>query len=189
MAGLIARFGKLRVTADLREPYAALCETVVYQQLHGKAAATIFGRVVAQLGHGGRFPLPQRLLDAPDEALRAVGLSHNKAAALRDIARHAADGRLPDLAACQALGDEELIARLVDIRGIGRWTAEMYLMSSLGRPDILPVGDLGVRKGYQTAYNTEELPAPKALAKAGEAWSPCRTLATLYLWRAAGTNG
>jgi len=184
MAGLIARFGKLRVTADRREPYEALCESIVYQQLHAKAAATILGRLVAQVGNGA-LPPPAGLLAAPDEALRAAGLSRNKIAALRDLARHARDGRLPTLAACRALDDEALIARLGDIRGIGRWTAEMFLIFTLGRPDVLPAGDFGVRRGYAIAYSLPELPAPKALARAGERWAPHRSLAALYLWRVA----
>ena len=186
MARLIERFGKLRVRSYPQVPYEALCEAVIYQQLHGKAAATIFGRVVDQLGDGS-FPEPQRVADASDEALRAAGLSRNKAAALRDIARHALDGRLPALTECAKLSDEALIERLTDIRGIGRWTVEMFLMLNLGRPDVLPVDDLGVRKGYQAATAASEMPAPKALAEIGRRWSPYRTLAALYLWRAADT--
>ncbi len=184
MAGLITRFGKLRVTADRREPYEALCEAVVYQQLHAKAAATILGRLVAQIGNGA-LPAPHRMLDAPDEALRAVGLSRNKVAALRDIATHARDGRLPTLAICRDLSDAELIARLTDIRGIGRWTVEMFLIFTLGRPDVLPSGDFGVRRGYSLAYSLPDMPTPKALALAGERWAPHRSLAALYLWRVA----
>jgi DNA-3-methyladenine glycosylase II len=184
MAGLIARFGKLRMTAAQREPYEALCESIVYQQLHAKAAATIFGRLVAQIGNGV-LPTPDVLLDAPDEALRAAGLSCNKIAALRDLAQHAKDGRLPTLADCRTLDDEALIARLSDIRGIGRWTVEMFLIFTLGRPDVLPAGDFGVRKGYAIAYSQPEMPVPKALALAGERWAPHRSLAALYLWRVA----
>jgi DNA-3-methyladenine glycosylase II len=184
MAGLIVRHGKLRLRRSTTEPYEALCEAVVYQQLHAKAAATIFGRVVDRIG-AGSFPSPSRLLEAPDEALRAAGLSRNKLAALRDIARHAADGRLPSRAACASLSDSALIARLTGIRGIGRWTVEMFLMFHLGRPDVLPVDDLGVRKGFQSAYRKKEPPAPKALAAFGERWAPYRTYAAFYLWRAA----
>jgi hypothetical protein len=119
------------------------------------------------------------------EALRAAGLSCNKIAALRDLARHAQDGRLPTLADCRALDDEALIARLSDIRGIGRWTVEMFLIFTLGRPDVLPAGDFGVRKGYAIAYSQPEMPVPKALALAGERWAPHRSLAALYLWRVA----
>ena len=187
MADLIARFGKLRLSSVRSEPYEALSEAVIYQQLHGKAAATIFGRVVDQIG-GGTFPSPQQVADASDEALRAAGLSRNKAASLRDIARHALDGRLPTRADCTKLSDAELIGRLTDIRGIGRWTVEMFLMFNLGRPDVLPVGDLGVRKGYQNAYAMSEMPAPKMLAEVGVRWAPHRTLAAFYLWRAADTT-
>lgn len=124
-------------------------------------------------------------MEATDEALRSVGLSANKTAALRDLARHAADGRLPSLSDCHALDDETLIARLCEIRGVGRWTVEMFLISTLGRPDVLPCGDLGVRRGYQNALAQSTLPMPKELTQAGKCWSPFRTLAALYLWRAA----
>jgi len=184
MSRLIERFGKLRLPSGRSEPYAALSEAVIYQQLNGKAAATILGRFMEQLG-GGELPKPQQVLDASDEALRAAGISRNKAAALRDIARHALDGRLPTRAECAKLGDDALIERLTDIRGIGRWTVEMFLMFNLGRPDVLPVDDLGVRKGYQSATAARELITPKALAEIGRRWSPHRTLAALYLWRAA----
>ena len=184
MARLIERFGKLRLASGSSEPYAALSEAVIYQQLNGKAASSIFGRFMEQLG-GGELPKPRHVLDASDEALRAAGISRNKAAALRDIARHALDGRLPSRAACAKLSDDALIERLTDIRGIGRWTVEMFLIFNLGRPDVLPVDDLGVRKGYQAATAARELTAPKALAEIGRRWSPHRTLAALYLWRAA----
>jgi len=184
MSRLIERFGKMRLPSGRSEPYAALSEAVIYQQLNGKAAATILGRFMEQLG-GGELPKPQQVLDASDEALRAAGISRNKAAALRDIARHALDGRLPTRAECAKLSDDALIERLTDIRGIGRWTVEMFLMFNLGRPDVLPVDDLGVRKGYQSATAARELITPKALAEIGRRWSPHRTLAALYLWRAA----
>ena len=174
MSALIARYGELRRRTSRTEPYEALCEAVVYQQLHAKAAATIYGRVTEQVG-GGTLPEPARLLEASDEALRAAGLSRNKTAALRDIARHAQDGRLPTRAQCKTLNDAELIARLTDIRGIGRWTVEMFLMFNLGRPDVLPVDDLGVRKGFQNAYRKRQMPALKALAAFGQRWAPYRT--------------
>lgn len=187
MAGLIARHGKIRNKPSHEEPYAALCEAVIYQQLHAKAAAAIFGRVVAQVG-GGAFPTPRQIADASDEALRAAGLSRNKSLALRDVATHARDGRLPTLDACKALSDDALVERLTDIRGIGRWTVEMLLIFDLGRPDVLPVDDLGVRRGFQLAYRKRQMPTPKALAEFGRRWAPRRTLAALYLWRAADAN-
>lgn len=188
MAGLIARHGKIRNKPSHEEPYVALCEAVIYQQLHAKAAAAIFGRVVAQVGGGRGFPKPKQIADASDETLRAAGLSRNKAAALRDVAAHALDGRLPTLDACKALNDDALVERLTDIRGIGRWTVEMLLIFDLGRPDVLPVDDLGVRRGFQLAYHKRQMPTPKALAEFGRRWAPRRTLATLYLWRAADAN-
>lgn len=184
MAALIARFGKIRRVPSHRGPYEALGEAVIYQQLHAKAAATIYGRVVEQIGRGA-FPTPQRLAEAGDEALRAAGLSRNKAAALRDIAAHALDGRLPDADACKRLDDETLVRQLTDIRGIGRWTVEMFLIFDLGRPDVLPADDLGVRRGFQNAYRKRAMLAPRALAAFGVRWAPHRTLAALYLWRAA----
>lgn len=187
MASLIERHGRLRLKSSRTEPYEALCEAVIYQQLHAKAAAAIFGRVVGQIG-GCAFPAPAQLLETSDGALRAAGLSRNKSLALRDIAAHAADGRLPTRAESRRLSDGELIERLTDIRGIGRWTVEMFLMFNLGRPDVLPADDLGVRKGFMSAYRKRELPAPKALAEFGQRWAPHRTLASFYLWRAADTN-
>lgn len=188
MAGLIALHGELKLRRSHTEPYDALCEAVVYQQLHAKAAATIYGRIVEQIGSGA-FPRPEQLLKATDERLRAAGLSRNKALALRDIAGHASDGRLPTRAESRRLSDAELIERLTDIRGIGRWTVEMFLMFNLGRPDVLPADDLGVRKGFMSAYRKRELPTPRALAEYGLRWAPYRTLAAFYLWRAADTVG
>jgi 3-methyladenine DNA glycosylase/8-oxoguanine DNA glycosylase len=159
---------------------AALVEAIVYQQLNGKAAATIFARVCALFPGGA--PTPEGMLSASDEQLRGAGLSRTKLLSLRDLAQRAADGRLPTLTEIDAMPDETIVERLSEVRGIGRWTAEMLLMFRLGRPDVLPVDDYGVRKGFAIAYE-RELPLPKDLAAYGERWKPYRTVASWYLWR------
>jgi 3-methyladenine DNA glycosylase/8-oxoguanine DNA glycosylase len=164
--------------------FAALLESIVYQQLSGKAAETILGRVIA-LFRPRRFPRPEDLLDLPDARLRAAGLSRNKTAALKDLARHTLDGTVPPLARAHAMTDEELIERLTAVRGVGRWTVEMLLIFRLGRPDVLPVGDLGVRKGFRRAFGMRRLPAPVTITRRAERWRPYRSVASWYLWRVA----
>ena len=181
----IAKIGPLD-TAGWRKPFDtvdSLARSILYQQLSGKAAATIVGRLEQAVG--ATRLTPDALTRVDDAALRACGVSGNKALALRDLSRRAAAGEVPDSKALQALHHEEIIERLTAVRGIGRWTVEMLLMFRLGRPDILPVDDLGVRKGAQLLDRLEEMPKPKALALRGEAWGPYRTLAGLYLWRIA----
>ncbi|MGH7789051.1 MAG: methylated-DNA--[protein]-cysteine S-methyltransferase, partial [Candidatus Binatia bacterium] len=165
--------------------FGALAEAIVYQQLTGKAAATIYGRVCALFPRAHAGPTPQHILRASDEALRGAGLSRPKILALRDLARRAADGELPTLAEAHRMDDAEIVARLVAVRGIGRWTAEMLLMFRLGRPDVLPVDDYGVRKGFAAAFRKRALPAPADVEKRGARWKPYRTVASWYLWRAA----
>jgi O-6-methylguanine DNA methyltransferase len=164
--------------------FAALAEAIVYQQLHGKAAATIFGRFQA-LYPGKRFPQPESVLATPDETLRAAGLSRNKLLAIRDLAERCRAGSVPALAALRRMPDDEVIQCLTAVRGIGRWTAEMLLLFRLGRPDVLPVDDYGVRKGFAVVFHRKELPAPAELARHGERWRPYRSVASWYLWRAA----
>jgi 3-methyladenine DNA glycosylase/8-oxoguanine DNA glycosylase len=164
--------------------FAALLESIVYQQLSGKAAETILGRVVA-LFRPRRFPRPEDLVAVPDARLRAAGLSRNKTAALKDLARHTLEGTVPPLARAHAMTDEELIERLTAVRGVGRWTVEMLLIFRLGRPDVLPVGDLGVRKGFRRAFGMRRLPAPVTITRRAERWRPYRSVASWYLWRAA----
>lgn len=177
------KVGAYRLKVDgVSSLYEALAEAIVYQQLTGKAAATIFSRVKA-LG-GGALPAPAALAALPDEALRGAGLSRAKAAALRDLAAHAGDGRLPDLEEAHALDDIALVERLVAVRGIGPWTVEMLLIFRLGRTDVLPATDYGVRKGFQKVFRTRELPTPKQVLARGERWRPHRTMAAWYLWRA-----
>ncbi len=160
--------------------FAALTEAIVYQQLNGKAAAAIFARVSALFPRGA--PTPERMLRIADEQLRGAGLSRSKLLSLRDLAQRATDGRLPTLAEINSLPDETIVERLSEVRGIGRWTAEMLLMFRLGRPDVLPVDDYGVRQGFAIAYE-RELPSPKELAVHGGRWKPYRTVASWYLWR------
>ena len=161
--------------------FAALAEAIVYQQLNGRAAATIFARVSALFPRGG--PTAERILRISDERLRGAGLSRSKLLALRDLAQRSADGSIPTLAEIRRMPDETIVERLSEVRGIGRWTAEMFLMFRLGRPDVLPVDDYGVRKGFAIVYD-RELPSPKELAAYGIRWKPYRTVASWYLWRA-----
>ena len=166
-------------------PYEALGSAIIHQQLHGKAAATILARVKALAGGKARFPTPAQLGALSDAALRSAGLSGNKLLALRDLAAKSLDGTLPTTRAIVRLSDEEIIARCTAVRGVGRWTVEMLLIFRLGRPDVLPVDDFGVRNGYRIAYGMASMPKPKELAKIGEKWAPWRSVAAWYLWRAA----
>jgi DNA-3-methyladenine glycosylase II len=168
-----------------RDPYRSLVRAVVYQQLSGKAAATILGRVVA-LYPDKEFPEPEDLLSAKDETLRAAGLSRQKAAALKDIAQKRMDGIIPPARALTRLSDDAIIKRLTAARGVGRWTVEMYLMFTLGRPDVLPVDDLGVRKGAEKLFKREF--TPKTLGAFGERWAPWRSAASWHLWRLVDTK-
>ncbi|TMK16544.1 MAG: DNA-3-methyladenine glycosylase 2 family protein [Actinobacteria bacterium] len=183
MRALLKRFGPCRIARSKESHFHSLAESIVYQQLAGRAAAAIFGRFQA-LFDGDMTP--EAVLAAPDKALRGAGLSPNKMAAIRDLASHVADGRLP-LDHVARLKDEALIEKLVGVRGIGRWTAEMFLMFQLRRPDVWPVDDYGVRKGYANAYGLPELPKPKELFALGERFRPYRTTAAWYCWRAVET--
>jgi methylated-DNA-[protein]-cysteine S-methyltransferase len=170
-------------------PFAALAEAIVYQQLSGKAAATIYGRVCALLGHASRAPTPEGILHTSDVRLRGAGLSRAKTLALRDLAEKARASTLPSLARIRRMDDEAIVECLTQVRGVGRWTAEMFLIFRLGRPDVLPVDDYGVRKGFALAFGKRTLPSPKALARYGERWRPYRTVASWYLWRALDGAG
>src|SRR5450432_358817 len=156
-------------------PFEALLESIIYQQLHGKAAAAILKRLLAIFGD--LHPRPEQLLAAGDDVLRAAGLSGNKALALRDLAAKTLDGTVPTLVQIRRLPDAEIIERLVQVRGIGPWTVEMLLMFRLGRPDVLPISDYGVRKGFALTYGTQDLPTPKELLAYGERWRPYRSVA------------
>jgi DNA-3-methyladenine glycosylase II len=184
LAALIARSIQYNIkpTASLR-PFDALAESIVYQQLSGKAAATIFGRVRA-LYPRRKYLDPKLILATPDKKMRGAGLSRNKTAALKDLAAKAIDGTVPSGRALARMSDEEIITRLITVRGIGRWTAEMLLLFNLGRLDVWPVGDYGVRKGFAKTFGRRKLPEPKQLMKFGEKWRPYRSIAAWYFWRA-----
>jgi len=187
LAALIDRIGACEMEINLtHDLFMALARAIVYQQLHGKAAATIFKRVIDLFPRSGegRFTAKD-ILRCSDDKLRGAGLSQNKLLALRDLAAKTLDGTLPDLQALHALDDEVIIERLSSVRGIGRWTVEMLLIFHLGRPDVLPVDDFGVRKGYMLAFKRRDMPTPKQLKKLGEHWAPYRSVASWYLWRAA----
>ena len=184
MAALIARSLPYNVKPALSiRPFDALAESIAYQQLSGKAAATIFGRVRA-LYPRRKYLDPEKILATPDETFRAAGLSRNKIAALKDLAAKTIDGTVPPSRAIVRMSDEEIIARLITVRGIGRWTVEMLLLFDLGRPDVWPVDDYGVRKGFAKTFGRRKLPTPKELMKFGEKWRPYRSVAAWYFWRA-----
>ena len=167
-----------------RSPYEHLSRAVAHQQLNGTAANTILRRFVASFGEGVSFPSPEQVLAAPTAALRGAGFSGSKILALRDLAAKALEGVVPQADELDPLDDVQIIERLTSVRGIGRWTVEMMLMFQLGRPDVLPVDDFGVRNGFRLAYGLRKLPAPRALAAFGARWAPHRTAAAWYLWRA-----
>lgn len=184
LGGVIRAVGPCRLAPELDiDPYQALADAIAHQQLHGTAAKNILRRFVETCG-GGRFPGPAVVLATPDQTLRAVGFSGSKAAALKDLARHALAGLVPDRKGMQALSDAAIIEQLTQMRGIGRWTVEMMLIFQLGRPDVLPVDDFGVRNGFRLAYGLRKMPHPRVLAAYGERWTPHRSTAAWYLWRA-----
>lgn len=196
MKELIDRVGACSLQLDLAHSvFDSLFEAIVYQQLTGKAAKTILERVKALFGNGqtvsGRhgdglaFPTPEHVLKTSDERLRSAGLSRAKTAALKDLAAKTLDGTVPTLKRAQKMTDEELIEHLTQVRGIGRWTVEMFLIFRLGRYDVLPVTDYGVRKGYKRLFKCRELPNASQMFKRGERWRPYRSIASWYLWRAA----
>ena len=186
LAELIARSRRFRpARPGTFRPFDALAESIAYQQLSGKAAATIWGRVKAL--YPGKWIDPRRVLETPDETLRACGLSRSKTAALKDLAAKTIDGTVPTARAILRMSDEEIVARLTQVRGIGRWTVEMLLLFELGRPDIWPVTDYGVQKGFQKTFGKRKLPTPKQLARWGQKFRPYRSAAAWYFWRALET--
>jgi DNA-3-methyladenine glycosylase II len=185
MAGLIERYGDPDGVLARRgrrpgDAYGALLRSIVGQQLSSKAARSIYERLIAIFD--GRTPTPRELLDTDPEEIRGVGLSRAKVAFLRDLAEHIEDGEL-DLEALPELPDDEVLEQLTRVKGLGPWTVDMFLMFHLGRPDVLPVGDQGIRRAVQIAYGLEELPTAEELERIAEPWRPHRTLACLYLWR------
>jgi 3-methyladenine DNA glycosylase/8-oxoguanine DNA glycosylase len=186
MAALIDQVGPC--TMQIRHHHSifySLLRAITYQQLAGAAASKIFARVEQCCSANGSQPTPELVMAATDEALRGAGLSRNKLAAIRDLAAKTLDGTVPDLKAVRTMGDEEIIERITQVRGIGRWTVEMLLMFRLGRMDVLPVDDYGVRKGAQVTYRMRKLPDKKRLTKVAEKWRPWRSVGSWYMWRAA----
>jgi DNA-3-methyladenine glycosylase II len=184
LAALVARVGPFtHEPPKMQSPFEVLARAIVYQQLSGKAAATIYGRLklLTPGRHGFR---PANLLALADAQLRGAGLSANKCLALRDLAAKTLDGTVPTLPRLRRLGDEEIIERLTAVRGIGRWTVEMLLMFRLGRPDVLPVDDLGVRKGFMQTYGLAAMPTKIELTEHAERWRPFRSVGSWYMWRA-----
>lgn len=187
MAALIERVGKIDLATRLRrrkeerpaDAYGALLRAIVGQQLSTKAARTIYLRVLDLFG--GTTPSPEQLLEAREEDLRGAGLSGRKTEYIRDLASHVLSGEL-ELNRLDELGDEEVIEEIVAVRGLGRWTAEMFLLFHLERPDVISGGDLGIRKAIQVEYGLEEMPPPTRVMEISEPWSPYRSLASLYLW-------
>jgi len=184
LRGLIAEARTFAIDSEVgQSPYEVLVEAIVYQSISGKAAATIFERIKA-LGENDRPPAPEKMLKLPAGKLRRAGLSGAKVLAMKDLANKAIAGIVPTHDEAVKLSDEELVERLVSVRGIGAWTVEMFLIFRLGRPDVLPIHDLGVKKGWSVAYGKKHMPKPQELLKFGERWRPYRTVASWYMWRA-----
>ncbi|HVJ08971.1 MAG TPA: DNA-3-methyladenine glycosylase [Acidisarcina sp.] len=190
---LIAQAGPFTLrTKSSHSPFEALLESIVYQQLHGKAAAAILRRLLTIFGE--IHPQPEQIVAVPDELLRAAGLSAAKTLAIRDLAAKTLDGTVPTLAQIRRLSDAEIVERLTEVRGIGPWTVEMLLIFRLGRPDVLPVSDYGVRRGFALTFGklpkgektvtAAMLPTPAEMEKRGKRWKPWRSVASWYLWRA-----
>jgi 3-methyladenine DNA glycosylase/8-oxoguanine DNA glycosylase len=198
---MIQRSGECRLQPESTQNiFEALMEAIIYQQLNGKVAATITERVKALFPENKRrlrtrrglvngFPTPEQILAVSEEQLRSAGLSRAKMLAIRDLAAKTIDGTVPSVKQAHRMSDEELIQRIDAVRGIGRWTVEMLLLFRLGRPDVLPADDYGVRKGFAKLYKLAELPKPKELLAYGERWRPYRSVASWYLWRAAEMRG
>ena len=182
----IDRIGKLELpTPPVREPYVALLESIAHQQLAGAAARAIWARVLALFADG--IPCPKRLANMTEADLRAAGLSRSKALAMKDICVRFNEGKIPSTALIAQMSDSDIYAQLMEARGVGMWTVDMLMMFALSRPDVMPVTDYGVRKGFQVLYRKRALPSPKQLLKHSEKWQPHRSVAALYLWRIAET--
>jgi DNA-3-methyladenine glycosylase II len=194
---LIERAGPFTLRlSSAQSPFEALVESIIYQQLHGKAAATIHQRMLEsfhEICGVGTHPSAQHLLDCPNEQLRAAGLSKNKMLALRDLAAKTLDGTVPTLARIRRMSDEDIIEHLTQVRGIGRWTVEMLLIFRLGRADVLPVSDYGVRKGFALTFQglspnkkvePSDLPDAETMRRRARKWAPWRSIASWYMWRA-----
>lgn len=186
---LIRRAIEFRFEMDpSQSPYDALLKSIIYQSISGKAAKKIFGRV-QELSASGRGPSPEELLRLRRPVLRRAGLSGAKIDAVKDLARKTIEGVVPTLKEALGMSDRELVERLVSVRGVGVWTVEMFLIFRLGRPDVLPIHDYGVRKGFALTYRKRRIPTPRELAEYGERWRPYRTVASWYMWRAVQLAG
>lgn len=184
MRELIQEIGPCTLTPRVgRSPFESLARAIAFQQLHDKAAKSILKRFIA-LFPGRRFPEPEELLSIDDRSIRVAGFSRAKILALRDLASKTLDGTVPANRVIRRLDDEAIVERLIEVRGIGRWTVEMLLIFQLNRPDVLPVDDFGVRNGFRIAYGRRTMPTPRVVARHGERWKPYRTVASWYLWRA-----
>jgi 3-methyladenine DNA glycosylase/8-oxoguanine DNA glycosylase len=184
LGDLIGRVGGFRLRPEPAQSlFTALLRSIVYQQLSGKAAATIYGRVT-RIFAPRRAPIPRELLEVSSERLRAAGLSAAKTLAVRDLAARTLDGTVPSLARIRRMQDEEIVERLTSVRGIGRWTVEMLLIFRLGRPDVLPLTDLGIRKGFGLTFRKGKFAEASLMSRRGERWRPYRSVASWYLWRA-----
>jgi DNA-3-methyladenine glycosylase II len=184
LCGVIAAVGPYALKPDREcSLFRALARAISHQQLHGNAAEAILRRFVASCALGD-FPTPEEVLASPRRKMRAAGFSFAKIAALKDLAKKTLEGIVPERATLDEITDDEIIERITQVRGVGRWTVEMMLMFQLGRPDVLPTGDFGVRNGFRLAYGLRKMPPPKALLAYGERWRPHRTAAAWYLWRA-----
>jgi DNA-3-methyladenine glycosylase II len=181
---LIGKIGPVHVRPRRLPPFQSLIQAIAHQQLHGTAAGTILQRFRALFGDG-QFPAPAQILATDPAKICTVGFSKAKAAYIYDVAERATKGLIPTLAQCKKMTAAEIVGRLTEIKGVGRWTAEMFLMFNLGRPDVLPVHDYGVRRGFQAAYKKRKLPEPEQLEKFGRKWSPYRSTAAIYMYRAA----
>ena len=189
LAQLISRSRRYSIEPNSRmRPFDALAESIAYQQLNGKAAATIWKRVRA-IFPKRKFLDPKLVLETPDEKLRAAGLSRSKVAALKDLAAKTIDGTVPIARAMTRMTDDEIVERLIQVRGIGRWTVEMLLLFDLGRPDVWPVHDYGVRKGFAKIFGKRKLPTPKQMVKHGQRFAPYRSALAWYCWRALDEAG
>jgi 3-methyladenine DNA glycosylase/8-oxoguanine DNA glycosylase len=186
---LIADIGEFPFKLDECDSvYESLLEAITHQSISGKAAATIYARIKA-LSKNGECPTPAEILAASPQSLREAGLSAAKALAMKDLAQKTIDGVVPTLEAAHKMSDGELVERLISVRGIGAWTVEMFLIFRLGRPDVLPIHDYGVQKGFAILYRKKVIPKPRELAAFGERWRPYRTVASWYMWRAVTRAG
>lgn len=184
MAALINRIGPVDLHPRRLPPFQSIIHAIIHQQLSGTVAKAIYSRFIALFGNGD-FPKPEEIIDIDFELMKTAGLSKPKTTYIKEVAKMAIIGIVPSLKECDRLADNEIKERLLKIKGVGPWTVEMLLIFNLGRPDILPIHDLGVRKGFQIAYRKRRLPALEQLDRFGKKWAPYRTYATLYLWAAA----